>query len=594
MAIQTRRNFLVASALTLGSFIVSTGLSGCQMEDTSGLVSFDHGVASGDPLHDRVILWTRITPVSEIESFVVHYEVATDYAFQFLVRERESALVSKENDYTLKVDFQNLDEDTEYFYRFIVGNVVSPVGRTKTLPVGRTPFVNFAVFSCANYPNGHFNVYEEASRLPHLDATIHLGDYIYEYGMYNSDGITPSYATEHAKEYGRELPDDNDKELLTLEDYRKRYALYHTDEGLQHLHQRAPMIVVWDDHEVANDIYRDGAANHNEDEGEFDKRRLAAFRAYFEWLPIRPVIEGNNEKIYRSFTFGNLVSLHMLDTRNIGRDKQIDYHDYAEILQDEYEGFEVALQDSNRSMLGLEQTNWLQTQLENSQTTWDVLGQQVIMGEMLLPAEIVKLIMRAEAAPESERQEMMGELVSLLGELYLLKIRLDLNDPTLSEKQKNRFKHLLPYNLDAWDGYAYNRSEILQTALRLEKNLVVLSGDTHNAWANELKVIDPENGEIAEVGVEFATASVSSPGMEKYANLDSLVKVKGFEMIIKKLIDNLDYFNASNRGFMYVTFTPLYVETEWVYVNNVSSKVYKREFKRCKKMKRFRKEVKLI
>ncbi|MBN2894604.1 MAG: alkaline phosphatase D family protein [Campylobacterales bacterium] len=334
MRISTRREFLIASALSMGAFVVSTGLGGCGSDgsDSGVKVAFNHGVASGDPLHDRVILWTRVTPNSATDSLEVRFEVATDDTFKNLVRPAETATISAAHDYTLKVDFQNLQAGSTYFYRFTCNGVTSPVGRTKTLPQGALSQAKFAVFSCSNYPNGHFNAYSEAAKIADLDATIHTGDYIYEYGMFEKDGVTPAYATAHAAEYGRVLPSDNNTELLTLEDYRKRYALYHTDAGLQAIHAACPMIVVWDDHEIANDAYKTGAQNHDESEGSFSERKANALQAYFEWLPIRPYQEGNYETIYRSFTYGDLLSLHMLDTRIIGRDQQLSYADFPELM----------------------------------------------------------------------------------------------------------------------------------------------------------------------------------------------------------------------------------------------------------------------
>ncbi|HFU74276.1 MAG TPA: alkaline phosphatase, partial [Helicobacteraceae bacterium] len=452
MAIQSRRDFLVASALTIGSFVVSTGFSGCKNK-TQSKATFEHGVASGDPLIDRVIIWTRLTPSNNINTLNVFYEVALDEAFENLVRPQESATVYKENDYTLKVDFQNLDPNTHYFYRFKVGNTYSPTGRMKTLPIGATSQVKLGVFSCANYPNGHFNAYQEAAQLSDLDATLHLGDYIYEYGMFESDGVTPAYATKHAADYGRELPSDNDTELLTLNDYRKRYALYHTDPGLQAIHAACPMIAVWDDHEVANDSYKDGAQNHNDGEGDYTQRKLAALQAYFEWLPIRPVMENDTETIYRSFTFGDLVNLHMLDTRIIGRDIQLSYSDFPELFQGDSSAFITALSDSNRSIMGNDQTLWLQQQLGASSTTWDVLAQQVLMGRMLLPAELLGLIGQLDHASESDKPQLLAQLNALVTELYTIKMRMNEGDPSLTPQEIARVSNALPYNLDSWDGY---------------------------------------------------------------------------------------------------------------------------------------------
>ena len=584
MVIKSRRDFLVASALTVSSFVVSTGFTGCQYEDISK-ASFDHGVASGDPLSDRVIIWTRLTPKEDVDFLNVFFEVATDENFENLVRPKESAKVTKESDFTLKVDFQNLDANTKYYYRFSLGNTYSPIGRMKTLATDAVAQVKLAVFSCANYPNGHFNAYNEAAQLQDLDATLHLGDYIYEYGMFESDGVTPAYATTHAQEYNRVLPEDNNTELLTLEDYRKRYALYHTDAGLQAIHAAAPMIAIWDDHEVANDAYKDGAQNHNDGEGDYTERKLAALQAYFEWLPIRPLIEGDTQTIYRSFAFGDLLTLHMLDTRIIGRDVQLSYNDFPELFAGDSSNFIAALSDPSRTMLGNEQTTWLQSQLAQATTTWDVLAQQVLMGRMLLPAELLGVIAQLENADEASKPVLLQQLNVSLTELYTIKMRINAGDPSVTPQEMARVYTAVPYNLDAWDGYGYNREVLLQTVAHMGKNLIVLSGDTHNAWANELYMLDGNYEPTIPVGVEFATTSVSSPGMEEYANLTDLNSAVQFETVIVELIENLKYFNANNRGFMNMTFTHDDATAEWTFLDSLASTEYEVLQERSKKLK---------
>lgn len=575
MQIKTRREFIIASTLSIGSFVVSTGLSGCtednKQEDIN--VVFNHGVASGDPQHDRVILWTRFTPESTIENFQVSYEVSTDEAFTQLVRPAEIATVTKSGDYTLKVDFQNLEAGKTYYYRFKQGEKFSPIGKTKTLPLF-TENIKIAVFSCANYPKGYFNVYEAASKLEALDVSLHLGDYIYEYGMFNKDG-SASYATENAADIGRVLPVDNETEAIKLEDYRKRYALYRTDKGAQALHSKVAMIAVWDDHEIANDAYKYGAKNHDQDEGEYELRKQAALQAYFEWMPIRPAIEGNNETIYRSFDFGSLLSLHMLDTRIISRDKQLTYTDYPELLSaNDSTNFLADLTDQNRHIIGSEQLQWLQNKMSSSNATWQILGQQVLMGRMQLPAELLVLIGQLDGADAPTLAVLLPQLSRAITELTEIKMRHLQNDPALSEGEKARITTVLPYNLDAWDGYFNERETILQTAHALNKNLIVLSGDTHNGWANNLKTLDNTFSPTIPVGVELACASVSSPGMEEYVNLSSREEALNFEAAISLLIDDLVYFNAQNRGFIEVNISEEKVVSIWNYVDNISSRNY--------------------
>lgn len=346
--------------------------------------------------------------------------------------------------------------------------------------------------------------------------------------------------------------------MLNLSDYRKRYALYRTDTDLQSLHAAAPFIAVWDDHEVANDTWKDGAENHNEGEGDFTERKLAALQAYFEWLPVRPASADDELTIYRSFDFGDLVSLHMLDTRIIGRDEQLDYADYTSQSGFDAVGFTADVSSSSRSLLGQTQMNWLQTQLAVSTATWQVLGQQVLMGRMLLPAEMLTALSNPAAA----------DLGTLLGELVQLNIRVEQKDPSLTSEEIARITTVIPYNLDAWDGYAYEREVIFGLARSLDKNLVVLAGDTHNAWANNLKTQDGE-----AVGVEFATAGITSPGLESYLGLPAEAMPQA-EQAITLLVDELKYLNANQRGYLLVTFTPDEATADWRYVSTVKARDY--------------------
>ena len=519
MSFSTRREFLKISALSACALMISTGLSGCGSDDVTNedvSVSFLHGIASGDPLSDKIIIWTRATTTAQTVN--INYEVATDEAFSFIVHNGTYS-TDASKDFTVKIDIQNLTAATTYYYRFSSNGTTSSTGKMKTLAVDSLDTLKMAVFSCANYTNGYFNPYMEASKLLDLDVTLHLGDYIYEYGMYKNDDFDakiPAYATKNAQSIGRVFPENNNKECITVDDYRRRYALYHTDEGLQALHAAAPMIAVWDDHEVANDSYISGAENHNETtEGAYTARVDAALQAYFEWIPIRPI--DNKKEIYRTFNFGDLVSLNMLETRVIARDKQLDYGDYftanGSFLATE---FSAAVGSPTRTMMGLTQLQWLQTQMASSTATWQVLGQQVLMGRMNLPAEILTQMsmLGNPTAYGTTTEALLAQINTSLSELATIKYRLLQGDTSLTDEEKARVNTVLPYNLDAWDGYYVERETILGTAKAYGKDLVVLAGDTHNSWASNLKDM---NGNKA--GVEFATTSVSSPGMEEYLSL---------------------------------------------------------------------------
>lgn len=550
----TRRDFLKASAMGMGAVVVSTGLAGCVFDsDDKRSTEFTHGIASGDPLADGVVLWTRVVPDKDFEKAVsVAWEVATDKDFETLVHSG-TAEARNAHDFTVKVDVRGLSAGQTYYYRFHTSDSQSPVGTTLTLPEGAIDSVRMGVVSCANYPAGYFNVYREIGMRDDLDVVVHLGDYIYEYSS-----EAESYAAADAAELGRNFPEDNDLELIRLKDYRRRYGIYRGDTDLQALHSKVPFIVVWDDHEVANDAWENGAGNHDAGEGDYGTRKLEALQAYFEWMPIRPVIEGNDQAIFRTFRFGNLVDLHMLDTRHMGRDEQLDYLDYFTGAGLDQARFIADVGSPSRTLLGAEQLLWLQASLGYSTATWQVLGQQILMGRMNLPAELLVKI----------ATEDFNGLPAMLGELAQLKGRQLAGDTSLTPEESARINTVAPYNLDAWDGYQYEREVVLGTAKQLNKNLVVLAGDTHNAWANNLKDIDGD-----QIGVEFATASVSSPGLEEYLELGE-EQIAGAEQGIGLLADDLDYLNMNQRGYMVVTFTAEEARADWYFVDTIKSRDY--------------------
>lgn len=497
--------------------------------------AFSWGVASGDPLADRVIIWTRVAP-SLGTSVAVQWDVALDANFTQMVR-RGRALTSASTDHTVKVDVLGLPANTPLFYRFIAGGQTSPVGRTRTLPVGQVDEVKLAVFSCSNYPAGYFNAYAAAAQMSGIHAALHIGDYIYEYAR-------GGYASDNAAAMNREVLPAT--ELLALNDYRTRYAQYRTDPDLQALHAAMPWICVWDDHEVANDTWKAGAENHQANEGDFFVRRNAAVKAYHEWLPTRPPVPGNPLQIYRSFSFGNLVDLHMLDTRVIARDQQLDYANYTTASGFNAAAFQADMSNPSRQMMGSAQMQWLTSRLASTSSTWTLLGQQVLMGRMNIPAPLV-----------------LGQISfsSYVGLLY----KAQTAPATLTAQEAAVLAQpAIPYNLDAWDGYAVARETLLGTVRAFNKNLVVLAGDTHNAWASDLA--DHQGN---QVGVEFATPGVTSPGLETYFPTESPVAVAaGLEQIIGPLV----YAETSSRGFMVVTATPAECRSDWYFVGSILSR----------------------
>ena len=332
---------------------------------------FRHGVASGDPLADRVILWTRVTPPdggASTPAVDVRWRIARDPALAQTVAQG-TVRTTGERDFTVKVDAAGLQPGRPYYYAFETGGERSPVGRTRTLPAGAVERVRLASVCCANYPAGFFNVYRCLANRTDLDAIVHLGDYIYEFenGVYGDGSAL------------LRIPEPR-REAVTLSDYRIRYATYRTDPDLQEAHRQHPFIVVWDDHEITNDAWSGGAGNHNPDRGEGDwaTRKAAAYRAYLEWMPVRES-RSDGIRLYRSFRFGTLVDLVMLDTRAL-RDRQ------AAATNIE------ALVDPGRSILGAAQEAWLFGELRSSQragTGWRVLGQQVMFSRAVPPGRPV-------------------------------------------------------------------------------------------------------------------------------------------------------------------------------------------------------------
>jgi alkaline phosphatase D len=311
------------------------------------------------------------------------------------------------------------------------------------------------------------------------------------------------------------------------------------------------MIAVWDDHEVANDAYATGAENHQAGtEGDYATRKAAAIRAYHEWMPTR--VGSSADRIYRSFDFGNLLSLHMLDTRLIGRSQPLDYANFYSGATFDATAFTTAMGDTTRELLGSTQTSWLTQQLSASTATWQVLGQQVLMGRMNIPSPIL-----AEANNPGT-----GVTVS---QYAAIATKAATAPSTLTAtEQAVLAQPSIPYNLDAWDGYAVARETVLGTARALDKNLVVLAGDTHNAWANNLADLSGNT-----VGVEFATASVSSPGFEEYLPGENPATLAAS---LTALIEPLVYCDTARRGYLLLTATPTACRADWLFVNTISSR----------------------
>jgi len=583
----------------------SAGLLGsCDDQSTASIpVSFDHGVASGDPLQDRVILWTRAQPQDEkVTEFAVEWQVSRDPEFKDVVVAGTAVAISA-NNFAVKVDATDLTAGTSYFYRFNVGDQVSQTGRTKTLPAGAVDQIKFAVVSCSNYSAGYFHVYKEIAKREDIDVVLHLGDYIYEYG-------TDGFGGKTGEQLGRVVEPPH--EIVTLNDYRERYAQYRRDPDLQAAHAAHPFIAIWDDHETANDSWATGAENHNDEkEGKWADRVLAATQAYFEWLPVRPR-EGTavTRNINRSFQFGDLASLIMLEGRLSDRDAPLSYtkdlpfvatpFDFtdpdapkairsAEALKSldpknvrtvrtpfDFSGdkpkpildfnviktldpknfppgigflpnrkkfLEEILGDEDRQVLGEEQEVWVALELQDSVdrgVTWQVLGNPFLLAGLFM-TPLSKAMSKEEL------------------------VELEAANPTI--KSVNQFSQLgLPLNLDQWDGYPAARRRLYEAIIDAKANAVVVSGDSHAFWANELR-LEPSERPIA---VEFGTSSVTSPGIPEILPLPSIDQNK----LLGRASPEVRHLNLYDRGYLVLTLTPEEARADLVAISSVKQKDY--------------------
>ncbi len=449
------------------------------MVDTS-LTPFYHGVASGDPTPNAVMIWTRITPdVAGAVNGTWH--IALDTNFTQVI---QSGTFSTDStvDYTVKIDVGGLQPNTWYFYEFTAFGRNSLTGRTRTAPVSGVAQLRFAFVSCSNYPGGYFNSYDRIKERNDIDAILHLGDYIYEYAS-NQFGSTR----------GDQLPS---YEILNLADYRQRYSTYRLDKSTQKMHQQYPFISIWDDHETANNAYHDGAENHTPGtEGPWDFRKAAGQQAYNEWLPLRLPEAGNPNKIWRKISYGNMADIFMLDTRL-----------YARTLQ----GGTVT--DTSKHLIGEAQLQWLKTELMNSTAKWKIIAQQVMVG------------------------------------------------------------NLTPFNLvinnDQWDGYQADRKKLYDVILNNNiKNIIVLTGDIHTAWAMDLPyntaTYNAATG-AGSVGVEFVCTSVTSQS--------SPVALDGIYPLISALLPHIKYVDLYKKGYGILDLKDSIAQGNFYSVNTVTTR----------------------
>lgn len=518
----TRRNlFTLAGA--------SAALAAAPLAAQSFGKGFTHGVASGEPATDKVMLWTRY--VSDAPAYLA-WEMSESVDFTKLVAEGSTGKAAgPDSDFCTKTWADGLMPGRWYFYRFIAPDgSKSPVGRTKTLPEAGAQGFRMAVFSCSNFGFGWFNAYGHAVEANDCDLAVHLGDYIYEYGA-------GTYPDAGAASPDRALAPAT--EIVALTDYRLRYATYRADPDLQRLHQVLPMIAVWDDHESANDSWKDGAQNHQSPaEGEWATRKAAAKRAYREWMPV-------SDEPYAAYQVGDLATLFRLDTRLEGRDQQFSLEKVLAGQKDP-QAIMAALEtfktgqwaDPARELLGAAQDGWLAEGLAASTasgTAWQVLVQQVLIGNLKSPQSLVSQL--GDGLPDFVRQRLMAAgMASKAG---------------------------LPLNMDAWDGYPAARERVFKAALKADANLIVLAGDTHNGWAFDLA------HEGAAVGVELGVCSVSSPGFENYL---SFVKPDTLAGALVAENAQLKWADTSQRGYMTVELTQARAITEYRFTGSVKQR----------------------
>ncbi|AXQ31348.1 hypothetical protein D0B54_22850 [Solimonas sp. K1W22B-7] len=516
----TRRAFVIASGATLVSL-----LSGCgRSDDDSGgdggsldAADFTHGVASGDPLPDAVMLWTRALPAAAGATRArLRYIVARDPALtQVLSRGFVSS--TAERDWTVKLDLRDLAPDTAYYYCFESASGRSPVGRTRTTPDGAVTRLRLAFVTCSSYITGYFHAYRRVAERSDLHAVIHLGDYIYENGTQD-----------------RVRPHEPAHELLDLADYRQRYAQYRGDEDLLELHRQHPVIWIWDDHEVANDAWKEGAGAHDEAaEGAYTARRAAAMQAAFEWMPIRAPDAGDPSRVWRGFRFGDLADLSLIDARHFGRDEPLEPNSlFGDAVPVFTQSGDFA--DASRQILGPAQEAWLAQRLATGSARWQLIGNQVYFSPL-------KLL----GAPRA-----LGG-----GGLYL--------------------------SNDKWDGYDPARSRVIDMIrARSQGNVVILTGDAHEAYAFE--VTDDPNGPgyqplsgAGAVAVEFVATSVTSRGDLPAGNGPTALFAQlsaNAEQLLRLTNPHLKYYENTLNGYLLLDLTPERLQAEFWIVPRVTER----------------------
>jgi phosphodiesterase/alkaline phosphatase D-like protein len=520
----TRRGALLAAAG------VGAGLAGCSQEAPrfdplpAPDGPFKHGVASGDPDQTSLVVWTAVTADGDVR---LTLEVATDESFNTIVERRElgprEGVIAIDGARPVKALIEGLEPGREYVYRFRQGDEVSPVGRTRTLPDGSVDRFRIAAFSCSNYPFGFFNAYRDAADQGDFDLVVHLGDYIYEYGY-------GGYGTSDADRLSR-MPDPM-HEILSEEDYARRHALYCSDPDLQALKASAPWILIWDDHETANDAWRHGAENHDpETEGDWADRRDNALRAWHDWLPVR---EAEPLKArYGAVEIGDLATLVFVETRLTARSEELTLDTFPIPVEADPEDPEnrAAVQrwreevigdperrlidDGQRAMIG----GALAASVEAGKP-WRIIANQVLMGRLEAPNYLTQTPL------------WLRTYMRLQG--------------GFNWHFAQRTAHGVPMNLDSWDGFPADRERLYQTVRDAGADIVVLTGDTHNTW-----VCDLHDASGNRIGTEFGVTSVTSPSPFETVNAPGVDFGQMAEDRNPEILRN----NAWDKGYTRLTLT---------------------------------------
>ncbi|MCW2788787.1 MAG: alkaline phosphatase [Aeromicrobium sp.] len=521
---QTSRRTFIASGTAVAAGAVASTLPALPAAAATSRY-FQHGLASGDPLPTAVVIWTRVTPTTASApgsgkgpSAVVTWEVATDTAFTRIAK-KGSVTTTAARDHTVKVDVRGLKAATTYYYRFTHQGSRSPVARTRTAPAyaADTQRMRLGIVSCANLQAGYFNSYRHLAARTDLDAILHLGDYIYEYG--NGEY---GYGNKNV-DVRKHVPAH---EVLTLTDYRQRHAQYKQDPDLAGLHQKLPFVLAWDDHETANDTYADGAENHTpETEGDFAERRRVSLQAYDEWQPVRlggTAAIDDAKTIFRKFRFGKLIELSLLDLRS-----------YRNAPGEEF-SLEIGVTgDPQRVIAGEAQLAWLKNNLSTSTARWNLVGNPVMITPVLVPP-LPNLVTEA--------------LAGFAGIL-----------PTEG----------IPYNTDQWDGYAVERKKLTDhIAHNKIKNVVFLTGDIHSGWACEIpadKGLYPLGGSIA---TELVTSSVTSNNLDDILGAPSRSASIVAETAFQLLNRYIKYVNLDDHGYSVLDVTPQRIQMDWFIISD--------------------------